>query len=140
MARVKLIFPKKISTEIKIPVRITDINYGNHMGNDSLVSVLHEARMQWLNLGGFSELNIHGSGLIMVDLAIEYKAESFYGDVLTIAITVDEISRAGFDLYYQLTNQQSKLIAKAKTGMLSYNYEKKAVTSLSEDFKKYLLK
>ncbi|MBL0255420.1 MAG: thioesterase family protein [Chitinophagaceae bacterium] len=131
--------PKKILATIKIPVRINDINYGNHLGNHSLVSILHEARMQWLSGGGFSELDIKGSGLIMTELAVEYKAESFYGDVLSIAISVADISRAAFDLYYQVSNQQGKLIAQAKTGMLSYHYEKKAIASLSEDFKIFLL-
>lgn len=95
--------------------------------------------MQWLSGGGFSELDIKGSGLIMTELAVEYKAESFYGDVLSIAISVADISRAAFDLYYQVNNQQGKLIAQAKTGMLSYHYEKKAIASLSEDFKIFLL-
>ena len=132
MARLNLTLPEKILATIKIPVRINDINYGNHLGNHSLVSILHEARMQWLSGGGFSELD-------MTELAVEYKAESFYGDVLSIAISVADISRAAFDLYYQVSNQQGKLIAQAKTGMLSYHYEKKAIASLSEDFKIFLL-
>ena len=92
MARLNLTLPEKILATIKIPVRINDINYGNHLGNHSLVSILHEARMQWLSGGGFSELDIKGSGLIMTELAVEYKAESFYGDVLSIAISVATFS------------------------------------------------
>ena len=49
MARIKLdILNPTIATFI-IPVRITDLNYGNHVGNDAFVSIIHEARMKWLH-------------------------------------------------------------------------------------------
>ena len=78
MARIKIIIPEKIITQIIIPVRITEINYGNHLGNDALVSILHEARMQWLSQLGYTELNIENTGLIMSDLAVEYKTRCDY--------------------------------------------------------------
>ena len=130
MARIKIELPEKKLFTIELAVRITDINYGNHLGNDSLVSILHEARMRWLRSLTYTELNIDGTGLIMSDLAVEYTAESFYGDKLTITIFVDDISAAGFDLYYSITNQNELSIAKAKTGMVCYNYEKKKVVSI----------
>ena len=74
----------------------------------------------------------------MADLAVEYKGESFYGDVLKIEIAVGEISRAGFELYYYQIhtnrNGNNVLIAKAKTGMVCYNYEEKKVRELPEKF------
>ena len=73
MTRVKIDFPEKIIGSVTIPVRITDINYGNHVGNDSFVSIIHEARVQWLSQYGFSELNIAGTSLIMSDLVIEFR-------------------------------------------------------------------
>ena len=130
MARIKIELPEKKLCVIELAVRISDINYGNHLGNDSLVSILHDARMQWLRSLNYTELNIDGTGLIMSDLSVEYTAESFYGDKLTITIFVDDISAAGFDLYYSITNQNDLSIAKAKTGMVCYNYEKKKVVSI----------
>lgn len=72
MARIKLTLPGKLLHSTQIPVRITDINYGNHLGNDALVSIIHEARMQFLQANHFSELNAGGTSLIMSDLAVEY--------------------------------------------------------------------
>ena len=77
MARIKLEIPGQIIASFNIPIRIADINYGNHVGNDAFVSIIHEARMQWLNQYGYTELKIEGIGLIMSDLAIEFKNESF---------------------------------------------------------------
>ena len=141
MARIKLIIPEKIIASVIIPVRITDINYGNHLGNDSLVSIIHEARVQWLKLNDYSELNVAGVGLIMSDLAIEYISESFYGDDLQINISSGEITRVSFELYYtvQVTrNEKSILIAKAKTGMVCYDYAAKKVAAVPEKLKAIL--
>ena len=125
MARVKIDLPEKIIGTVTIPVRITDINYGNHVGNDAFVSIIHEARVQWLQQNNLSELNIGGCGLIMGDLAIEFKNESFYGDIIEIKNSAGEISRVGFELYYQLSvirNNETILLANAKTGMVCYDY------------------
>jgi acyl-CoA thioesterase FadM len=98
MARIKIDIPEKVIGTFIIPVRIADINYGNHVGNDAFVSIIHEARIQWLNQHGYTELKIEGVGLIMSDLAIEFKNESFYGDVVEVKIIAGEISRVGFEL------------------------------------------
>ena len=137
MARIKLAIPEQKIFSTEIAVRITDINYGNHVGNDALVQLIHEARVQWLSSNNYTELNIEGASLIMADLAVEYKGESFYGDVLQIDIAVGEISRAGFELYYQITTTRDGkniLIAKAKTGLVSFNYEEKKVRELPFKF------
>jgi acyl-CoA thioester hydrolase len=137
MARVKLEIPENKIFATDIPVRITDINYGNHVGNDALVSIVHEARMQWLASNNFTELNIAGAALIMADLAVEYKGESFYGDTLTVAISIGEITKISFEIFYEVTtsrNDKSILIANAKTGMVCFNYEARKVTSIPQNF------
>ena len=142
MARIKLLIPDKKIFSVRIPVRITDINYGNHVGNDALVSIIHEARMQWLASGKFSEMNIGGPGLIMSDLAVEYKAESFYGDILSINIAVGEVQKKSFEVYYEITAERPSkdvVIAKAKSGMVCYDYGAKKVTAMPEKFQIFLI-
>jgi acyl-CoA thioesterase FadM len=139
MARIKIELPEKKLAVLELAVRIGDINYGNHLGNDSLVGLLHEARMQWLRSNNFTELNIDGTGLIMSDLAVEYRAGSFYADKLTISIFVGDITAVGFDLYYSLYNRSNILIARAKTGIVCYNYAKKKVAPLPDILKSVLM-
>jgi acyl-CoA thioester hydrolase len=124
-----------------VPVRISDINYGNHVGNDAFVSLIHEARIQWLQLYGYTELQIEGIGLIMSDLSIEFKNESFYGDVVDIKLGAGEISRVGFELYYRLyatRDHETILLANAKTGMVCYDYDTKKVAVIPERLKAIL--
>ena len=141
MARIKITIPEHKIFSAIIPVRITDINYGNHLGNDALVSIIHEARMQWLASNNKTELQIDGVALIMADLAVEYKGEAFYGDVLNINIAVDEIQKVSFELYYEIStirNERSILIAKAKTGMVCFDYQARKVTSIPNAFVYFL--
>jgi acyl-CoA thioester hydrolase len=137
MARVKLDIPQNKIFATDIPVRITDINYGNHVGNDALVSIVHEARMQWLASNNFTELNIGGAALIMADLAVEYKAESFYGDTLTVAISIGEITKISFEIFYEITttrNDKKIVIANAKTGMVCFDYGARKVIAIPPIF------
>jgi acyl-CoA thioester hydrolase len=141
MARIKIEIPEKVIGTFIIPVRIADINYGNHVGNDAFAGIIHEARMQWLKEYGYTELQIEGIGLIMGDLAIEFKSESFYGDVVEVRLGAADISRVGFDLYYQLyakRNNETILLANAKTGMVCYDYEVKKIASVPEKLKTIL--
>jgi acyl-CoA thioester hydrolase len=132
MPRVQLQLPAHFTFQMQLPVRITDLNFGNHLGNDSLLSLLHEARVQFLNSHGYSELDFAGVGLIMADVAIVYKGEGFYGDVLTIKVTAAELHKYGFELYYHVLNQENKEIAQAKTGMLCFNYDARKLARLPE--------
>lgn len=138
MARIKLEVSGKCISELQIPVRITDINYGNHTGNDALVGILHEARAAWLKLNNFTELDIDGTGLIMSDLIVNFKKESRYGDILKITLHASEVLTKSFELYYVVSTLRDGIayeIAIAKTTMISYDYVQKKVipipTSLS---------
>ena len=107
MPRIKLELPENKIAVLTVPVRITDINYGNHLGNDAFVSIIHEARMQWLQQHGYTELNIEGTGLILADLTVEFKSEAFYKDILEVKIFVGQISRVGFEIYYSVSTARN---------------------------------
>jgi acyl-CoA thioester hydrolase len=142
MARIKIELPKKCIATFKIPVRITDINYGNHVGNDSLVAIIHEARMQFLNEHGYTELDVSGTSLIMNELFVVFKNEAFYKDLLEVKIFAGEIFKVGFEFFYSLSTMRDKsslLIANAKTGMVCFNYEEKKLIPVPEELKKILL-
>lgn len=130
MSRIKVVIPNKKIFELSLKVRIADINYGNHLGHDSLISLLQEARIQWLASMGYTELNIEGTGLIMADIAVQYKAESFYGDELKINLFSGEAGAVNFDIFYEVKNQNDLMIAKAKTGMVCYDYDLKKVVKI----------
>ena len=142
MARIKIELPGKCIASFQIPVRITDINYGNHLGNDSLVAIIHEARMQFLHQHNYTEMDVAGTSLIMNDLLVEFKSEAFYKDILEVSLFTGEIFKVGFELFYSLyatRGQSSILIAKAKTGMVCFDYKEKKLMQVPGELKKILL-
>ena len=124
MPRVKVALPDTFSFTTEIPVRITDLNYGGHVGNDAMLGLLHEARVHFLrSIGVPNDYDaVTKLGLIMVDVAVEYKGEAFHGDVLHFAIAAADPNKYGFDVVYHVHNQNDKEIARAKTGMLCFDY------------------
>ena len=132
MSRIRIQLPSHFSFTTQIPIRITDINYGGHVGNDTVLTLVHEARMQFLKHLGYTELELEGRSLIMSDAAIEFKAELFYGDTITVQVAAGEFTRVGFQLYYRLMKEGQVVVAVVKTGMICYDYAAKKVTALPE--------
>lgn len=142
MGRIRIETPDSFSFYCTIPVRITDINYGGHVGNDTLLTLVHEARMQFLAHSGYTEMNLAGAGLIMSDAGIEFKKELFYGDQVIASVTAGDFSRIGFDLYYKLEKETPAgrtVVALAKTGMICYDYSKKKMVAVPDEARNKLL-
>ena len=138
MPRIKIALPQDFRFSTTIPIRITDVNYGGHVGNDTVLSLIHEARMKFLKSYNYTELEFEGASLIMSDVAIEFKNEIFYGDVVTAFVTAGDFSRVGFDLYYKLTknvNGMETIVATSKTGMIFFDYTNRKVVPIPEEVK-----
>ena len=137
MARIKIDLPAKFSFSTNIPIRITDINFGGHVGNDTILSIIHEARAKFFQHLGYDELNFGGVGTIMSDVAIEYKDQIYYGDEVLASVAVGEITKVAFDLFYKLekrsANGKKSTVALAKTWMVCYDYDKKKVAAIPEE-------
>lgn len=135
MERVKIKLPENFNFSTTIRIRITDLNLGGHVGNDTFLSLLHEARHEFLKSLGYGETSFEGAGLIMADAAIEYKRELVQGDVIRISVVADAFDKFGFDLFYKMevvTNTENFLAAKAKTGMLCFDYANKKMVHIPE--------
>jgi acyl-CoA thioester hydrolase len=138
MPRIDIQLPAEFNFSCKVTVRITDINYGGHVGNDTILSIIHEARMQFFHHFNYTEMQFAGVGMIMADVAIEFKSELFYGDTVTIWVAAGEFTKVGFDLFYKLEKEldgKNKRVANAKTGMVCYDYEAKKIVSVPEEAK-----
>lgn len=133
--RVKLAMPEKRCFHCRIRVRATDLNYGNHLGNDRILVYVQEARVQWLESLGYSELNLDGCGLIMSDAMIQFKGEAFLHDEINIELALSDVQPRSFQLYYRLFTRRSDAIfeiALVKTGMVAFDYTDKKVSFIAE--------
>jgi acyl-CoA thioesterase FadM len=120
------------STEIK--VRTTDLNYGGHLGNDRLISLVHEARVAFLARHGFSEKDFGGVSLIAGDMAVVYQGEAFAGDVLRFEVAAGEPTRCGFRLFFRITRTADNApIALVENGMACFDYQSRSVEPFPEE-------
>jgi acyl-CoA thioesterase FadM len=131
MARIKIELPESFPFTTDLDVRISDINYGGHLGNDAVLSLIHEARIRFLASLGFSEMDIDGRGLIMVDAAVVYKGEGFHGDRLVVEVGVTSTTRNGCDFVYRILNRDTgRELVLAKTGIVFFDYERRKVVRI----------
>ena len=133
MARIQLSLPERFQFETEIAVRGSDLNYGGHVGNDTMLTLLQEARIRFYqSLGYENEVSFEGPvGQIIADASIQYKSESFLGDVLKIQIATVEFNKYGFDMLYLVTNRETgKEVARGKTGIVCFDYIKRKVASI----------
>lgn len=141
MPRVQLELPETYLFETELAVRVSDLNYGGHVGNDRILALMQEARVIFYRHHGFqSEVSlVEGIGQIVSDAAVIYKAEIFLGDVLTIKIAAADFSKYGFDMYYKLLNKATgKEVARGKTGIVCFDYNSRKITSIPEQLKSIL--
>jgi len=142
MPRLKLDLPNSVIFTTEIEVRVTDLNYGNHLANDALQGLLHEARLRWLRQHGFSnEQDLGGAGLIQADAAIVYRNQAFLGDLLRIEIMAGQASRHGMDLFYRIEKKHDRMvIAEAKTHLVFFDYPARRLVAMPATFKACLEK
>jgi acyl-CoA thioesterase FadM len=139
VGRIKLELPETFSFRTELTVRITDLNYGGHLGNADTLVLIHEARVRFLKSLGYSEIDVEGFGTIMIDAVIQFKAQAFAGDVLTAEVAAGDFSRLGCDIFYRLTNKQTgTVVAVAKTGIAVFDYKNQKRVSPPEVFVKKL--
>ena len=135
MKRLSLELPETFNFSTNLDVRITDLNYGDHVGNDSILSILHEGRMRFLDKFGFSEKDAGGPGLIMLDAQLVYKRQLNYPEAITIEVAAIEPSKSGFVLAYQITKVDGDIIAvQARTSMTFFDYERGRPARMPEAF------
>jgi acyl-CoA thioesterase FadM len=136
MARLILTFPEdQYYYTTLMTVRVTDINAGNHLGNDSMISMISEARARFLFEYGVSETEGDGTGIIVTDLATTYRAEAHARDQLLFEVGVMDFNKYGGDIIFRVTRPRDKtLVAMAKQGFVFFNYKTSQVVVMPEEF------
>lgn len=136
MARIKLAPLDHYQSVYETVVEVTDLNYGNHLGNDAMVGIIHRTRVHFLRRLGASENNLGDgkTGILLADLIVNYKGEGFLFDKLSVESSIGEVGSKGFRMFHRITAEQGRLIALAETGIVAFNYQKRKVVRIPESF------
>ena len=136
MEPIRIELPESYIYETVIPVRITDLNYVGHVGNDSFLSIVHEARAGFLKAYGYSELDVEGVGTIVKDAALVYKSQAHYGDELLVKVALVNPGYVSCDFKYLLLNNKTgQEVARAKTGFVFLDYETNKIMEMPVKFR-----
>jgi YbgC/YbaW family acyl-CoA thioester hydrolase len=133
MARIQIDLPEKFLFTTELTIRASDLNYGNHVGHDRVLTLMQEARVEFYRTLGFkNELNFEGDvGQVIADVAVEYKSESFLADRWIIKLGVSDFSKYGFDMFYLVENKVTgKEVARGKTGIVCFDYSTRKVARI----------
>ncbi|HJO11009.1 MAG: thioesterase family protein [Gammaproteobacteria bacterium] len=139
MPRIKISTPERFLFGMERTVGISDVNYAKHLDSVAMVNILHEARLQFLASLGLTEANIYGLGMVVTDLAVDYRTESFANDLLIIDVGVGKFNRYGFDIGFQVTNSALEtIVCNAKMGVVFFDFDKRAIAPVPEAFKSHV--
>ena len=135
MPRVELDELSNYEFQYHLTVRATDLNYAGHLGNEALLGLIHEARALFLHRLGFNTIDKDAQqiGLIIADLVVNFKAEAFARDQLTIDCRIDEVSQKSFRIFH-CVRRAKLVIALVETGIVAYDYHLRQVSSLPKNF------
>lgn len=133
MGRLKFSIRGREVYRTTLAVRIDDINYAGHLGHDSVLTLCHEARFRFLREIGQSELDLFGFGIIMTDAMVSYLAEGAAGDQVEITLSIDEVEKFGFVMYYALRTSE-KEIARVRTGLAFFDYKNRRIAPCPQPF------
>lgn len=126
-------------------VRINDLNYGVHVGHQTVYEYCHDARIEFLDKMGLAldqhldEMNFGPYSLIMSQSAANYLAEIKYGMEIDVEVYLEYAGQSYFELSYCLVNKEDQAeLAKVLTTMVCFDYENKKVSPIPENIFNYL--
>ncbi|MCK9521679.1 MAG: thioesterase family protein [Proteobacteria bacterium] len=122
-------------------VRVSDLNYGAHLGYDRILTLAHEARVRIFTGWQVTELDLGDgkTGLVAGDASINYLGEGFAGDPLEIGTLALEINPVTFRLAHRFVNRKTQtLVAVAEIGFVAFDYARRTPGRFPESFLAHL--
>lgn len=123
MPRIKIALPEYFPFSTDITLYLSHMNYGGHLDNAQLLSVVSEARARFFKSLGYTELDVGGVGIIVADAALQYRSEAFHGEVMEVEMVAADFNQYGCDLLWRMREQVSQReVARGKTGIVFFDY------------------
>lgn len=141
MARIQIRLPSHFAFSTHITLYQSHMNYGGHLDNALLLTLVSEARVRFFHSLGYTELNIEGVGILVADAALQYRSEAFHGEVMVLRMGATDLGRKGFDLVWSMNEQSTEReVARGKTGIVFFDYETRKVVPMPNAFRDKLAK
>ena len=126
----------RFTTDIQL--RFRDIDGMGHVNNAVYLSYLELARtqfyMQFAGKRSLSEIDF-----ILAHVEIDFESQATWGDQIRVTLWPSKIGTSSFTLSYEIAELRGgRILARAKTVLVSFDYQKKQSKPISADFRKLL--
>jgi acyl-CoA thioester hydrolase len=114
---------------VEIVIRFADTDAMHHVNNAKYLTYCETARIRyWVDVTGeqFELADKSAESLILADARITYRAEAFYGEVITVETRATRIGRSSFSLEHRLLAAvpagTPRLVAVSESVLVMYDY------------------
>jgi len=136
MARIHIDLPEHFGFSTDLPLYIGHINYGGHLDNALLLTLVSEARARFFKALGYRELDVEGVGIVVADAALQYRSEAFHGETMAVEMAAAEFSKYGCDLLWRMSDKATgREVARGKTGIVFLDYATRKVALVPAGFR-----
>ena len=127
MPRIQLDLPEQTHFRTHIAIYTGHINEAGHLDNAQLLTLVSEARQRFLRSMGFTQTEVGEVGILLADVAAQYRSEAFYGETLEFAVTAQDFNRYGCDFFYLVRaldehDAPAREVARVKNGIVFFDY------------------
>lgn len=137
MPRIKVELPDSFPFSTEITIYQSHINYGGHLDNAQLLTIVSEARSRFFASFGYHEGNVEGVGIIIADAAVQYKSEAFQGEVMVVRMAANDFNKNGCDLVWCMSEKESgREVARGKAGIVFIDYAARKIVPVPEEFRR----
>jgi len=121
-----------------VQMRFRDVDGMGHVNNAVFLSYMELARthfyLKYANKKSLEEIDF-----ILAHVEIDYESPAEWGDEVQVSVWPSRIGNSSFSLSYEVKEKKSgRLIARSKSVLVSYDYEKRTTKPIPPEFRKVL--
>ena len=126
---------------LKVPVeiRFSDFDSLGHVNNAVFNTYLEQARIEYFSKAiSAGRVNWREDGIILARLEVDFRKPITEYDNYYVYIRCSRLGTKSFDFSYVITkeeNEQTEIIAEAKTVMVCFDYHKNKTIEIRSDWK-----
>ena len=121
-----------------IQMRFRDIDGMGHVNNAVYLSYIELARTQFY-MHQANKRTLDEIDFILAHVEIDFESQAVWGDEVQVAVWPSKIGTSSFTLSYEVQEKRTaRILARAKSVLVSYDYETKKSKPIASAFRKLL--
>jgi acyl-CoA thioester hydrolase len=121
-----------------VQMRFRDLDGMGHVNNAVYLSYTELARMQFY-LQVANKKTLDEIDFILAHVDIDFESQAVWGDQIQVAVWPAKIGTSSFTLRYEISEKRTRrVLARANSVLVSYDYQKKKSKPIPPEFRKVL--